>query len=295
VLDRILVEAAVRSGVELRERFNVEEYLLEDGVVVGVRGRDPHGASVIERARVVIAADGRNSMLARATRAQIYGEKPRVQWSYYTYFENLPTTGMEVYIRPYRGWGAAPTNDGLTMVVVGWPIEEAESYKADPEGNLLKTFELVPEFAERVRSAIRVERLVGASLPGYLRKPYGSGWVLAGDAAYNKDPITAQGILDAFRDAESIAAALDSVWQGETSFDTAMVEHQRQRDEQVLPIYEFTSELATMQPPPRQMLQLLAQIQGNQAAMDAFVSINAATVSPADFFNPAYLGQLLAA
>jgi hypothetical protein len=41
--------------------------------------------------------------------------------------------------------------------------------------------------------------------------------------------------------------------------------------------------------------QLLAQIQGNQAAMDAFVSINAATVSPADFFNPAYLGQLLAA
>jgi hypothetical protein len=95
--------------------------------------------------------------------------------------------------------------------------------------------------------------------------------------------------------AESIAAALDSVWQGETSFDTAMVEHQRQRDERVLPIYEFTSEPATMQPPPRQMLQLLAQIQGNQAAMDAFVSINAATVSPADFFNPAYLGQLLAA
>jgi hypothetical protein len=29
--------------------------------------------------------------------------------------------------------------------------------------------------------------------------------------------------------------------------------------------------------------------------MDAFVSVNAATVSPADFFNPAFLGPLLAA
>lgn len=35
-----------------------------------------------------------------------------------------------------------------------------------------------------------------------LRQPYGPGWALAGDAGYNKDPTTAQGISDAFRDAE---------------------------------------------------------------------------------------------
>ena len=62
-----------------------------------------------------------------------------------------------------------------------------------------------------------------------------------------------------------------------------------------MPIYEFTTQLATMEPPPPELQQLLAQIHGNQAAMDAFVSINAATVSPREFFDPAFLGPLLAA
>src|SRR5215475_613300 len=124
-----------------------------------------------------------------------------LQWSYYTYWSGLPVNGMEVVIRPDRGWAAAPTNDGLTMLVLGWPYAEAAAYKADPEANLLSTLDLVPEFAERVRAATRVERLTGASVPGYLRTPFGPGWLLVGDAAYNKDPITAQGITDAFHDA----------------------------------------------------------------------------------------------
>jgi len=50
-----------------------------------------------------------------------------------------------------------------------------------------------------------------------------------------------------------------------------------------------------LEPPPPEMQQLLGQIHGNQAAMDAFVSINAATMSPAEFFDPGFLGPLLAA
>ena len=48
-------------------------------------------------------------------------------------------------------------------------------------------------------------------MPNYFRKPYGPGWALVGDAGYNRDFITAQGIMDAFRDAELCAAALDAV------------------------------------------------------------------------------------
>jgi 2-polyprenyl-6-methoxyphenol hydroxylase-like FAD-dependent oxidoreductase len=48
----------------------------------------------------------------------------------------------------------------------------------------------------------------------YFRKPYGLGWALIGDAKYNKDPITAQGISDAFRDAEACATALDDAFTG---------------------------------------------------------------------------------
>ena len=96
------------------------------------------------------------------------------------------------------------TNDGLTMLVVGWPYAESMAYKADIEANYLKTLELAPEFAERVRAATRVERFYGGSVPNFFRKPFGPGWALVGDAGYNKDPITAQGISDAFRDAGAL-------------------------------------------------------------------------------------------
>jgi flavin-dependent dehydrogenase len=295
VLDQILVDAAVRASVELRERFSVEEYLVEDGAIVGIRGHGHAGASVVERARVVIGADGRNSELARSVQAKAYAQRPRAQWSYYTYFRDLPVDGFEIYIRPSRGWAACATNDGLTMVVLGWPIAEAAAYKADPEGNFFKTLDLVPEFADRVRAATRAERFTGAGVTGYLRKPYGPGWVLVGDAGYNKDPITAQGIIDAFRDADSVAGALHDVWSGTCTFDAAMTAHHNARDRQVMPIYEFTSQLATLEPPPPELQQLLGRIHGNQAAMDAFVSINAATISPAEFFDPGFLTPLLAA
>ena len=53
-----------------------------------------------------------------------------LQQSFYTYFRDLPVDGMEIVIRPDRGWGAMPTNDGLTLLVVGWPAAEAAAYKA---------------------------------------------------------------------------------------------------------------------------------------------------------------------
>ena len=40
VLDKILVDAAADAGAEVRERFSVEEVLVEDGAVVGIRGHE---------------------------------------------------------------------------------------------------------------------------------------------------------------------------------------------------------------------------------------------------------------
>jgi 2-polyprenyl-6-methoxyphenol hydroxylase-like FAD-dependent oxidoreductase len=116
-----------------------------------------------------------------------------------------------------------------------------------------------------------------------------------GDAGYNKDPITAQGITDAFHDAERCATALGETFTGTRSFEEAMGDCQRARDEQVLPMYEFTCQLATLQPPPPEMQQLFAAIHGNQASMDGFVQMNAGTISPAQFFSPANVGAIMAA
>ena len=133
-------------------------------------------------------------------------------------------------------------------------------------------------------------------MPNFFRKPFGPGWALVGDAGYTKDPITAQGISDAFRDAELCChrarrgvhrRALVRRRDGATTSET--------RDAHVLPIYEFTTQLATLEPPPPEMQQLLGAVHGNQDAMDAFVSVTAGTVSPVEFFDPENIGRILGA
>jgi 2-polyprenyl-6-methoxyphenol hydroxylase-like FAD-dependent oxidoreductase len=202
---------------------------------------------------------------------------------------------FETYVRPLRGFAAWPTNDDLTLLIAGWPFAEFEANKRDIEGNYLKAVDLAPAFADRVRAAKRENRFVGMAVPNYFRKPFGPGWALVGDAGYNKDFITAQGIADAFRDAELCANALDEAFSGTRTFDKAMGEYQATRDAHVLPMYEFTAMLATLEPPPPGLQRLLASVHGNREAMDEFVRVNAGVTSPAAFFSEENMKRVLAA
>jgi len=294
VLDKILVDAAVEAGVELREEFAVDEVLTSNGHVIGIKGRTKDGNPVTENATIVIGADGRNSAVAKTVKPETYNEKPVLQASYYSYFADLPTDGrFDIFIGDGYGFAAADTNDGLTMVVGGWQIADHEEKKKNYESNWMNMLESEPGFGDRVRRARRADKIYGALTPNFFRKPYGPGWALIGDAGYQKDPITAQGIMNAFLDAERCTNALHSAFSGERSYDEAMSDYQRERDEDSMPMYELTCQFATLAPPPPEMQQLLGGIQGNQRAMDAFAQMNAGTLSPARFFAPDHLGSLM--
>ena len=296
VLDKILVDAAAESGAEIREAFTVEEIIVEDGKVVGIRGHQRDGESVTERARVVIGADGRHSTLARTVKPEQYNERPEIESSYYTYFSGVPTDGrFETYIRESRGFAAWPTNDGLTLVVGGWPYREFEENRKDIEGTFMRMLDMVPAFAERVRKGKREERWVGAAVPNFFRKPFGPGWALAGDAGYNKDFITALGITDSFRDAELCANAVHSSLTGARKFNDAMGEYQKTRDEHVIPMFELTCQIAALEPPPPEMQQLLGAMAGNQEAMTGFTQMLGAVKSPAEFYAPENVETIFAA
>jgi 2-polyprenyl-6-methoxyphenol hydroxylase and related FAD-dependent oxidoreductases len=296
VLDKLLLDAAGAAGAEIRLGFIVEDIVAKDGRVVGIRGRSQQGTSVTERAAVVVGADGRNSIVADAVRAQKYNERPTLLAPYYMYCSGLPMDGRyETYMLRNRGLAAAPTHDGLTIVIVAWPHSEFAANKHDLEGSALKVLELAPEFAERVRAAKRETRLFGMPTPNYFRKPFGPGWALVGDAGYIRDPITAQGILDAFRDAEACALALDQAFAGASSYEDAMGNYQRARDSSVMSMYEFTCQFATLQPPLPEMRQLLRAMRGNQQAMDGFARMNAGTVSPAEFLARDNVSAIMAA
>ena len=295
-LDKLLVDAASEAGAEVRERFTVESLGVEDGRVGGIRGHGKGGETATALARVVIGADGRYSLVADAVGAQEYNVKPQLQVSYYTYWSGLPMSGrFETALRPGRGYAAWPTSDDLTLVIAGRSIDEFDAARRDIEGTYLETLvELAPEFADRVRGAKREERFVGtvSGLPPQAVRP---GWALVGDAGYNKDFHHGPGIHDASGDAELCATALDEAFAGPRSFEHALSGYQARRDEQILPMYEFTAELAALAPPPPEMQQLLSAVSMSQEAMDGFARVAAGVTSPAEFFSEENAARILAA
>jgi flavin-dependent dehydrogenase len=295
ILDKLLVDAAAEAGAEIREGFTVDEVLFQDGRVTGIRGHGPSGTSMTEHARVVVGADGRHSLVARAVGAESYNEKPPIESGYYTYWSNLPAEGFEVYIRPHRGWGVVPTNDGLTLVVIGWPYAEFENNKRDVEGTYMRSLGLAPEFAERVRHATREAPFRGGAVPNFFRKPFGPGWALVGDAGYTKDPVTAFGISDGFRDASLCSEALAQWLSGARLFDEALADYQKERDEHSLPMFGVTCGFATLEPPPPEMQQLLGATAASQEAQDQFVSMMAGTLPVPAFFAPENVGRIMSA
>lgn len=296
VLDKILVDAAVESGAELREGFSVDDVIRDGDRVAGIRGRSGSGGVIQERAKVVVGADGVHSVIARAVRAPEYDTKPPLTTFYYSYFSGFEADDIEQYVRPHQGTAVFPTNDGLKLIAAVWPSSRFQEIRTDIEGHLRKMHESTPTVAERMRRARREEKWVGtAGVPNYFRKPYGPGWALVGDAGYDKDPITAQGISDAFMDAENLTAALDDGLTGRRVLDDALAEYQQKRDQRVKPMYEFTCELAMLQPPPPPLQQLFAALHTNQEATNRFYSAITGSTPLPQFMNPENIGRIVSA
>ena len=294
IIDTLLTDAAAEAGAEVRQGFTVKELLWEDGRVVGIRGRDATGATVEERAAIVIGADGTNSFVARAVGAPTYHERPTETINVYSYWRGVDLDRIELYTRPSRFFVALPTNDDLSLVVQIVPTAEAHRYKGRIEAAFAETLAEVPHLAGRVNAGQRVERFRWAPVGhGFFRQAGGPGWALVGDAGYHKDPITAQGMADAFRDAELLANAVDRGLEGD--LDAELAGYQQARDAAAMPMYEFTCGLADIETPPTaEMLGLVTALEGNHAQIPRFLGLIAGSVPIPEFFSPESLGQIMA-
>ncbi len=294
ILDALLVDAAAEAGAEVRLGFTVQQVLTEDGRVVGVRGRDSAGRIVEERASVVIGADGAHSRVADAVGAARYNERQATTVAAYTYYRGVDVSAAELYPRPNRMVVVVPTNDDLVIVAQSIAVADAPAYRADIEAAFTATIASIPELAERVARGERVERFrFTTETGGFFRVPCGPGWALVGDAGYHKDPITAQGMRDAFRDAELLADAVTEGLDGD--LDGALVGYHRTRDASAMAMYEFTCGLAEVHvPPPDELQHLLRAVVGNPTQTVRFLGLMAGSVAVEDFFHPDSVGAILA-
>jgi 2-polyprenyl-6-methoxyphenol hydroxylase-like FAD-dependent oxidoreductase len=251
VLDLLLVNAAVEAGVHLREGFQVQELLWEEEQVRGIRGFQVGGKTISEKATLVIGADGKRSVVARAVQAPTYSVLPTLTCGYYSYWSGICLQGQEIYQCAHRAIITFPTNDGKVVVAVQWPREQFDAVRHDLRGHFLETLEQgAPHLTARLREGVQTERFVGTGdLPNFFRRSSGPGWALVGDAGHCKDPILAQGMSDAFRDAELLTVAIDSGLSSQCPIQEALANYEHQRNEAALPLYELTCQMARLEAP----------------------------------------------
>jgi flavin-dependent dehydrogenase len=293
VLDKLLLDAAAEAGAEVREEFTVTGLTSSAGRVTGIRGRAKGGAEIAELARIVIGADGRNSLVARTAHPEEYNVRPVLTCVIYAYWRDVAPHVPAIHPRPRRVVVSFPTNDGLTVTPVIFPRDELTTVRASLQRHVSDALGLVGDFAEPFRGGARVERIRGmGDLPNFFRRPYGDGWALVGDAGYHKDPILAQGISDAFRSAEWLADAVHAGFSGVRPLGDALAAYQRVRDEHFGPMYDLCCNMAALEPPPPEMQALYRALRDNPVERDRYFGTLGGTVPIPEYYAPENLQRI---
>ena len=295
LLDDILVRAAENSGADLREGCRIQRLIFDDGRVVGVQGVTQAGSSFVEKARMVIGADGPASRVAKEVGAEKYARKPALEATAWIYWEKLPQAGLELHLADYESIYCFPTSNGSTLVGANWAMDRFQTVRHDLAHHY---FELLgraaPELAARVANAKRADdKLHVGSTPNFFRNACGPGWVLLGDAHYKKDPCTAQGISDTFCDAEYLAEAIDRGFCGDQDLLRSLQDYEKDRVGWIMPFYELTCQMATLAPPEPDVLSIYQILQSTQDDTNAFLGTITGAVSPSSFFAPENIGRIL--
>ena len=244
VLDPILVDAARAAGATFRYGVTVTDVTRDDnGRVDGIVARDQRGSTVAIRAAWVVGADGMRSTVAAAVGAPTEVQGTGATAFSYGYWAGLAREGYEWIFRPDACAGVIPTNDGRSCVFVGATPARIGRGGMDTFHEVVRAAS--PALAERLADAVPPAgvRTFGG-LPGYLRRPYGRGWALVGDAGYWKDPISAHGLTDALRDAELLARALAAAATGESTETQALSEYHATRDRLSMPLFTVVDTIA---------------------------------------------------
>jgi geranylgeranyl reductase family protein len=212
-LDAALLDAARDSGVEVREGARVTGVLVEPRGVCGVTwtgGGDPEPL----RARLVVAADGRRSVVARSL--DMLTEEPRLRRfavrGHWDGMDGLAEHG-EMHVGDGAYCGVAPLSRSAANVAFVLDRRNMHAAAGDLEGFYRQVIgERWPQLAERLaRARLRQTPRAIGPLALRARRAVARGLVLVGDAAGFYDPFTGEGITLALRSAE-LAAEAAAAW-----------------------------------------------------------------------------------
>jgi flavin-dependent dehydrogenase len=247
VLDAILADAAEAAGADVRFGPRLLDMTrTSTGRVAGVVLEDRQAGVLQATAGIVIGADGLNSTVARLVGAETYRTGCHAAATVYGYWSDVNVEPNQYHWHFGSGVaaGVIPTNGDVFCVFASVPAARFErETRKDIEAGYFRALRensvRLAEAIERARPAGRLRGFQGEV--GRYRQCWGTGWALVGDAGYFKDPITAHGITDAFRDAELLANAVTA------GSEHALSGYQTTRDALTRQVFDASDEIAGFQ------------------------------------------------
>jgi flavin-dependent dehydrogenase len=222
--------AASTDGVELLVGHTVNGIVRDGRRVSGVRVRQRSGDEREIHATLVVAADGRDSEVAK-----LAGVKTKLKrherFGYFAYYRDTPlVTGdnAQMWMLDPDVAYAFPTDDDLVLLTVMPVKDRLPEFRPDPEAAMARLFETLPD-GPRIDPAKRVSKVLGKlETPNVVRAPTQPGLALVGDAAIAADPLWGVGCGWAFQSAEWLADSVGpALAGGPDSVDSALDEYRR--------------------------------------------------------------------
>jgi flavin-dependent dehydrogenase len=229
-LDSLLAARLRALPIDFRERTRVTDVVIEGDRVAGVDAMDEGGAVHRFRAPLVIAADGRSSVVAHRLGLRRAHRLSRM--ALVTYVTGLRGIGEygEIFVDPPDYAILNPVGPDRVNMSVVVPLADAARFSDRREAFFAARVKQLSHLARRMAGVEMSDhvRALGP-LAYHVAAPSVGGVMLVGDAAGFYDPFTGEGVFTGLRSAELAAeAATPALRAGDCSL-TALAGYRRAR------------------------------------------------------------------
>lgn len=294
-LDPLLRNLAARTeGVEFLPGRAAIGLLPGAGRPAGLEVAEVSGKRMTLPARLVVAADGRDSSIARL--ARVPGRvRPHNRFFYFAYWRGLRprTTTNRLWLLDPDGAAQFPSEDDLTVLVSAPHRCRLAEYRADREGAYLRAMTTLPDGPD-LAGAERVSKLIGKlEVPNVMRPAARPGLAFVGDAAIATDPLFGTGCGWALQTAEWLVDETSPALMEGGDLDRALDRYRRRVRRQLGPhhfqIAEYASGRRTL---PTERAVFRAATVDPPLAL-AFGEVLARLRSPLRLFDPRLLPRVI--
>jgi flavin-dependent dehydrogenase len=295
--DMALLDAARRAGALVREATRVEDFAVSpSGVVATIR--PPDGDAVRIAARVLVGADGRNSLVARRRGLRRGGVRHR-RFAIMGHFSGVevPRDHGEMIVAPYGYCGVNPLPGGLANVcLVVDPARLSLPGRSGLERFFDDTIRSIPATAARLRRARRHGPLRATGpLSCRVTRAACERIVLVGDAAGFYDPFTGEGVGSALRGAGFAAEVLDQALRRDDLSARRLSRYERKRRAAWSGRARVERLLQAILPRPHLTDWMVGRLERHPAIADRLAAVTADLLPAKTLLHPGILSRLLLA